>query len=156
MWGVYAVGSAFFAALTDIFAKMGAGSVDSNLGAAAIRTSFILVLVWGIVFCTGAARGIKSLGPHAAFSAVFGLARRPFLAVLFQGAATRRRFQGRARGQAQCFVGHLFLHEPVSLKVSGLPIMAGSLVLLGSRFGFVGGGCGNGSGTCRKRCFAFM
>ena len=66
MWSVYAVGAAFFAALTAIFAKLGVGNVDSNL-ATAIRTSFILVLTWGIVLCTGAARGLRSLDGHTLF-----------------------------------------------------------------------------------------
>ena len=48
MWKTYAVASAFFAALTAIFAKLGVRDVNSDL-ATAIRTLIILFLTWGIV-----------------------------------------------------------------------------------------------------------
>ena len=60
MWKVYALLAALFAALTAIFAKIGIDGIDSNL-ATGIRTIVILVLVWGIVFATGAFSGIKTL-----------------------------------------------------------------------------------------------
>ena len=47
-WLLYALVSAVAAAATAILAKIGVGSVPSNL-ATAIRTSFILPLVWGLV-----------------------------------------------------------------------------------------------------------
>ena len=43
MWKTYAVASAFFAALTAIFAKLGVRDVNSDL-ATAIRTLIILFL----------------------------------------------------------------------------------------------------------------
>ena len=52
MWALFALLSAFFAALTAIFAKIGIEGVNSNL-ATAIRTVVVLVLCWGIVFATG-------------------------------------------------------------------------------------------------------
>ena len=42
---LYAVGSAVFAALTSILAKIGISSVDSNLGTA-VRTIVVLVMAW--------------------------------------------------------------------------------------------------------------
>jgi bacterial/archaeal transporter family protein len=51
-WWMYALLSAVFAALTTIFAKIGVESIDSNL-ATAIRTVFILLVAWGIVFAQG-------------------------------------------------------------------------------------------------------
>ncbi len=47
MWAVYAVGSAVFAALTSILAKIGIENVNSNL-ATAIRTVVVLLLAWGM------------------------------------------------------------------------------------------------------------
>lgn len=44
--------SALFAALTAIFAKVGVKNIDSDL-ATAIRTTVILVLVWGIALFKG-------------------------------------------------------------------------------------------------------
>ncbi len=57
MWWIYALLSAFFAALTTIFAKIGVEGVDSNL-ATAIRTVVILIVAWAIVFTEGNAEKI--------------------------------------------------------------------------------------------------
>lgn len=51
MWLVYAIGSALFAALTAITAKIGIINIDSNLGTA-IRTFVVFLLALGIVFST--------------------------------------------------------------------------------------------------------
>jgi len=51
MWFVYALLSAFFAALTSILAKVGLQNINSNL-AVAIRTIVVLVMAWSIVFIT--------------------------------------------------------------------------------------------------------
>lgn len=60
MWEVYAIGSAVFAALTSILAKVGVEQVNSHL-ATAIRTIVVLVLAWGMVFFTGSQAGIKQI-----------------------------------------------------------------------------------------------
>ncbi|WP_448697288.1 EamA family transporter [Mucilaginibacter sp. AW1-3] len=60
MWWIYALLSAFFAALVAIFAKIGIKGVDSDL-ATAIRTVVIIVLAWSIVFFKGSAHTISSL-----------------------------------------------------------------------------------------------
>lgn len=60
MWKIYALLSAFFAALTVIFAKVGVSNIDSNL-AAAIRTFFILGLTIAIVVATGVVRDIRTI-----------------------------------------------------------------------------------------------
>ena len=52
MWWIFALLSAFFAALTAIFAKVGIKGVDTDL-ATAIRTVIILILAWGIAFFRG-------------------------------------------------------------------------------------------------------
>jgi len=52
MWIIFALLSAFFAALTSILAKIGIQNVNSNL-ATAIRTVVVLVMSWIIVFSTG-------------------------------------------------------------------------------------------------------
>lgn len=63
-WWAYALLSAFFAALTTIFAKIGVSQVSSNL-ATAIRTAVILLLVWGIVFFTGEVKALGSVPQRA-------------------------------------------------------------------------------------------
>ena len=60
MWFVLAIGSAVFAALTSILAKVGIDGVNSNL-ATAIRTVVVLVMAWGMVFLTGAQQGLASI-----------------------------------------------------------------------------------------------
>lgn len=66
-WLIYALLSAFFAALTAILAKIGIKDVNSNL-ATAVRTIVILIFAWGIVFFQGTA---KQLGTISRFSLVF-------------------------------------------------------------------------------------
>jgi transporter family protein len=51
-WWVYALLSAFFAALTTILAKVGVQQVSSNM-ATAIRTVVILLIAWAIVLARG-------------------------------------------------------------------------------------------------------
>ncbi|MDB5190554.1 MAG: EamA family transporter [Segetibacter sp.] len=60
MWWIYALLSAFFAALTAIFAKVGIKGVDTDL-ATAIRTIIVLILAWGIAFFRGGAYTIQTL-----------------------------------------------------------------------------------------------
>ena len=59
-WLPYAVGSAVFAALTSILAKVGISGVESNLGTA-IRTGVVLVMAWGIVLAKGKQKQLKTL-----------------------------------------------------------------------------------------------
>jgi transporter family protein len=60
MWWIYALLSAFFAALTAIFAKIGIKGVDTDL-ATAIRTVVILLIAWGIAIFRGATGTIGGL-----------------------------------------------------------------------------------------------
>lgn len=58
MWFWLALGSAVFAALTSILAKVGIEGVGSNL-ATAIRTMVVVVMAWGMVFVTHQENGIR-------------------------------------------------------------------------------------------------
>ena len=60
MWWIFALLSAFFAALTAVFAKVGIKGVDTDL-ATAIRTVVILIIAWGIAFIRGGAFTMQSL-----------------------------------------------------------------------------------------------
>ena len=60
MWFWLALGSAVFAALTSILAKIGIEGVGSNL-ATAIRTVVVLVMAWGMVFLTNQQAGLKEI-----------------------------------------------------------------------------------------------
>lgn len=74
MWALFALGSAVFAALTSILAKMGIEGVNSNL-ATAIRTVVVVLMVWGMVFLTGAQSGLSGIGKKSwLFLVLSGLA----------------------------------------------------------------------------------
>lgn len=59
-WLLYALGSALFAGLTAILAKIGVQKIDSTV-ATALRTSVVLVFTWIMVFLVGSAGQIGSL-----------------------------------------------------------------------------------------------
>lgn len=74
MWFAFALGSAVFAALTAILAKVGIEGVDSNL-ATAIRTLVVLVMAWAIVLVTGVQGGLASISAKSwIFLVLSGLA----------------------------------------------------------------------------------
>jgi len=74
MWIIYALLSAFFAALTAIFAKIGVQNIHSNL-ATAIRTIIVLILIWSIVLFRGEAKDLASINKYSlAFLILSGLA----------------------------------------------------------------------------------
>ena len=60
MWFWFALGSAVFAALTSILAKVGIEGVPSNL-ATAIRTVVVLFMSWGMVFLTHQQSGLNEI-----------------------------------------------------------------------------------------------
>ena len=75
MWFWFALGSAVFAALTSILAKIGIEGVDSNL-ATAIRTVVVVAMAWGMVFLTHAQSGFG------------GISRKSWLFLILSGLAT--------------------------------------------------------------------
>ncbi|MDC7279942.1 MULTISPECIES: EamA family transporter [Pseudobutyrivibrio] len=64
MWFIFAIGSAIFAALTSILAKVGIDGVNSNL-ATAIRTVVVVLMAWGMVFITNAQSGISEISKRS-------------------------------------------------------------------------------------------
>ena len=75
MWCLYALGSAVFAALTSILAKIGIEGVNSTL-ATALRTVVVLGMSWVMVFVSGAQSGLPDIG------------RRSWLFLVLSGLAT--------------------------------------------------------------------
>ena len=74
LWLPYAIGSAVFAALTSILAKVGITGVESNLGTA-IRTGVVLIMAWLIVLIKGKQKQLKSLNKkELVFITLSGLA----------------------------------------------------------------------------------
>ena len=75
VWFILALGSAVFAALTSILAKVGIDGVNSNL-ATAVRTAVVLIMAWGMVFLTDAQGGLA------------GISRKSWLFLILSGLAT--------------------------------------------------------------------
>lgn len=64
MWLLFALGSALFAGLTSILAKIGIKNTDSNL-ATALRTIIVLLFSWLVVFVVGSQRTIDLISTRS-------------------------------------------------------------------------------------------
>ena len=74
MWVVFAFGSALFAGVTAILAKLGLRDMDSSL-ATALRTVVVLAFSWLMVYLAGLQEGLRHLDARAIlFLALSGLA----------------------------------------------------------------------------------
>lgn len=136
MWKYYAILSAFFAALTAIFAKVGVKGIDSNL-ATAIRTVVILIITWGIVFVSGNVSEVRSLGGKTwAFLLLSGVATGLswlfYFKALQVGEVSRVAPVDKLSVVITIFLSFLLLKEPVSMKtiIGAVLITAGSIVML--------------------------
>lgn len=136
MWKYYALLSAFFAALTAIFAKIGVKNINSDL-ATAIRTSIILLITWGIVFSERQAVNIKQVDTHTWLflilsGAATGLSWLFYFKALQTGDVSRVAPIDKLSVVITICLSFLFLKEPVSLRVvvGAVLITCGSIVML--------------------------
>lgn len=136
MWRYYALLSAFFAALTAIFAKIGVKDVNSNL-ATAIRTTFILMLTWGIVLFSGVANQIKDISRHTWIFLLLsgiatGLSWLFYFKALQVGDVSRVAPIDKLSVVITILLAFFLLKEPVSPKVviGAMLITAGSIVMM--------------------------
>lgn len=132
MWILYAVLSAFFAALTSILAKIGIEGVNSNL-ATAIRTVVILIMAWGIVWFTGVHHQLGSITQKSwTFLILSGIATGAswlfFFKALQIGDASKVVPVDKFSVVLTILMAFVFLHETVSLKV----LVGGGLITLGT------------------------
>jgi transporter family protein len=135
MWFVYALLSALFAALTTILAKVGMDGVNSNL-ATAIRTAVVLVMSWGMVFLTGAQKGLHSLTRgNILFLVLSGLATGAswlcYYRALQLGSVSQVAPIDKLSIVLTMVMAFVFLKEPLTAKtlIAGGLITAGVLVL---------------------------
>ena len=70
MWLLYALGSAFFAGVTSILAKIGVENTDSDL-VTALRTIVVLIFSWLMVFVVGSQRNILDISGYTFTFLVF-------------------------------------------------------------------------------------
>ena len=136
MWKYYALLSAFFAALTAIFAKIGVKDINSDL-ATAIRTMVILLITLGIVLFGNHLGEVKGIPRHTWLflilsGAATGLSWLFYFKALQVGDVSRVAPIDKLSVVITICLSFLFLKEPVSLRVviGALLITAGSIVML--------------------------
>lgn len=136
MWFWLALGSAVFAALTSILAKVGIEGVNSNL-ATALRTVVVLVMAWGMVFLTDAQKGISEISQKSwLFLVLSGLATGAswlcYYKALQVGEASRVVPIDKLSVVITLVLAFVFLHEKVTVKsaIGCLLIGAGTLLMV--------------------------
>ncbi|MCC8020671.1 MAG: EamA family transporter [Akkermansiaceae bacterium] len=136
MWKYYALLSAFFAALTALFAKVGVRNVNSDL-ATAIRTTVILALTWGIVLFGNHLHEVRDVGRTTWLflvlsGAATGLSWLFYFKALQVGDMSRVAPVDKLSVVISIILAFVFLGEAVNLKVvlGALLITAGSIVML--------------------------
>ncbi|MBQ3641785.1 MAG: EamA family transporter [Anaerolineaceae bacterium] len=136
MWFWFALGSAIFAALTSILAKIGIEGVNSNL-ATAIRTAVVLVMSWGMVFLTNAQSGISEISKRSwIFLILSGLATGAswlcYYKALQIGEASKVVPIDKLSVVITLILAFVFLHEQFTLKsaVGCILITAGTLIMV--------------------------
>ena len=136
MWWIYALLSAFFAALTAIFAKVGIKGVDTDL-ATAIRTAIILILAWSIALFRGGAYTINTLSKqNLIFLTLSGVATGLSWIFYFKALQLGRVSQvapvDKMSVAIAIILAVVFLGEPLTIKtaIGAALIIGGSLVLI--------------------------
>lgn len=136
MWFVFALGSAVFASLTSILAKVGIDGVNSNL-ATAIRTVVVLVMAWGMVFITDSQGGIGEISKKSwIFLILSGLATGAswlcYYRALQIGEASRVVPVDKLSVVITLVLAFVFLHEKFTPKslIGCILITAGTLLMV--------------------------
>ena len=136
MWLLFALGSAVFAALTSILAKIGIDGVNSNL-ATAIRTLVVLVMAWGMVFMTDSQGGIGEISKKSwLFLILSGLATGAswlcYYRALQIGEASKVVPVDKLSVVITLVLAFVFLHEKFTAKslIGCLLIGAGTLLMV--------------------------
>ena len=136
MWLVFALLSAFFAALTSILAKVGIDGVGSNL-ATAIRTVVVVAMSWLMVFVTNEQAGIANISRKSwLFLILSGLATGAswlcYYRALKIGDVTKVVPIDKLSVVFTMIIAFVFLHEEFNAKslIGILLLTAGTLVMV--------------------------
>jgi bacterial/archaeal transporter family protein len=136
MWWIYALLSAFFAALTAVFAKVGIKGVDSDL-ATAIRTVVILLIAWTISFVKGSAATITTLSRQNILFLILsgiatGLSWIFYFKALQIGKVSQVAPVDKLSVALAIILSVLFLGEALTIKtaIGAVLIISGTLVLI--------------------------
>lgn len=136
MWFWFALGSAVFAALTSILAKVGIKDAPSNL-ATAIRTIVVVAMAWGMVFVTHQQSGIRSISQKSwIFLILSGLATGVswlcYYKALQTGDASKVVPIDKMSVVITLLLAFAFLHEEFTIKsvIGCILIGAGTLMMV--------------------------
>ena len=136
MWWIYALLSAFFAALTAVFAKVGIKGVDSDL-ATAIRTVVIVIIAWLIAFVKGSTSALPTLSKQNYIFLILsgiatGLSWIFYFKALQMGKVSQVAPVDKLSVAIAIVISIIFLHEPLTWKnaVGALMIIGGTVVLI--------------------------
>lgn len=135
-WWIYALLSAFFAALTALFVRLGVKGMDPDL-ATAIRVVIILILTWCLVLAKKQSPDFGQISP------------RNWIFIILSGLATGLSwifyFRAMQKGQAGTvamidklsvplilILAAFFLHEPITWKtgLAALLIVSGTFLVI--------------------------
>ena len=136
MWALFALGSAIFAALTSILAKIGIDGINSNL-ATAIRTVVVLIMAWGMVFLFGGQSGISEISKKSwLFLILSGLATGAswlcYYKALQMGEVSKVVPIDKLSVVITLILAFVFLHEQFTTKsaIGALLITSGTLIMV--------------------------
>ena len=136
MWILYALLSAFFAAVVSILAKVGMQGVNPNL-ATAVRTCVVLVMAWGLVLGLGLQDGLAKMTPRNWWFLVLsgiatGLSWLFYFAALQRGDVSRVSPVDKSSLVLAMIFAFIFLGEKITpgVVVGGALITAGTFVLI--------------------------
>ena len=136
MWFVYALGSAVFAALTSILAKIGIDGVNSNL-ATAVRTVVVVIMSWAMVFITNTQGGLSEISKRSwLFLILSGLATGAswlcYYRALQIGEASKVVPVDKLSVVITLVLAFVFLHEQFTTKslIGCVLITAGTLIMV--------------------------
>ena len=136
MWMAFAIGSAVFASLTSILAKIGIDGVNSNL-ATAIRTVVVVFMSCGMVFITNTQGGIVDISKKSwIFLILSGLATGAswlcYYRALQIGEASKVVPIDKMSTVLTLALAFVFLHEEFTVKslIGCVLITAGTLVMV--------------------------
>ena len=136
MWFIYALGSAVFAALTSILAKIGIEGVNSNL-ATAVRTVVVVAMSWAMVFITNTQGGLSEISKRSwLFLILSGLATGAswlcYYKALQIGEASKVVPIDKLSVVITLILAFVFLHEQFTIKslIGCVLITVGTLIMV--------------------------
>ena len=136
MWLILAIGSALFAALTSILAKIGIDGVDSTL-ATAIRTVVVVLLSWGMVFITNTQNGILEISKKSWIFLILsglatGLSWLCYYKAIQLGSVSKVVPIDKMSTVLSIILAFVILHEQITIKsvIGCILLTAGTLIMV--------------------------